>query len=162
MSFQVRSGDVEVSGDFSQLEKLVENLGKNYSVDVGIVGAATQTAEGGQTIAAIGAKHEFGMPEAVPPLPQRSFIVMPIATGQSKIESAVGKRYQEHIEKGEIKAIFTDIGIACEARIQEAFATGGFGTWRPLSPVTIEKKGSDAILIDTGALRQSIASKVNG
>lgn len=162
MSFQVRSGDVEVRGDFSQLEKLVENLGKNYSVDIGIIGAATETVEGGQTIASIGAQHEFGVPDRNPPLPQRSFIFMPLSTGQTQISNAVGKRYQEHMEQGDIRGIFVDIGIAGEARIQEAFDTAGFGQWRPLSEVTIERKGSDAILIDTGALRQAIASKVNG
>ena len=64
---------------------------------------------------------------------------------------------------------------AGEKRIDEAFETGGFGTWAPNSPITIhgskpDKSGkkfikgkkSDQPLIDIGGLRQSIGSRVGG
>lgn len=162
MSFHIRKGDVTISGDFSQLEKLVQNLGTNYSVDVGLLGSAAVTQEGGKTIAGIGAEHEFGLPNRTPPLPRRSFIRFPIQSGQQQIENDVGKRYQQHMEDGDIKAIFTDIGLACEARIQDAFDSGGFGEWKQLSEITVERKQSSAILIDTGQMRQAVSSKVNG
>ena len=162
MSFKIRRGDTTVEGDFSQLEELAANLSKDYSVDVGILGSEATTQEGGNTLAGIGAQHEFGVPTAMPPIPRRSFIRFPIETGQRQIESDVGKNYQKHMEKGNVKGIFTDIGLACEARIQDAFDSGGFGEWQQLSPITIELKGSSAILIDTGQLRQSITSQVNG
>ena len=31
-----------------------------------------------------------------------------------------------------------------------------FGNWKPLSKLTIKKKGNDRILVDTGQLRDSI------
>lgn len=161
MSFKTKHGDVTIEGDFSRLEKLVKNLGKNYYVDVGVIGDEATTERGNNTLAGIGAEHEFGVPDRKPPLPRRSFIRFPLQTGQRQIENQVGKRYQRNIENGDIKQIFDDIGLASEARIQDAFESGGFGQWKELSDFTIEKKGSDAILIDTGTLKQSITSKVD-
>lgn len=161
MSFKVKHGDVTIEGDFSRLEKLVKNLGKDYYVDVGVIGDEATTEREGKTLAGIGAEHEFGVPDRKPPLPRRSFIRFPLETGQRQIESQVGKRYQRNIENGDIKQIFGDIGLASEARIQDAFESGGFGQWKELSDFTIEQKGSDAILIDTGTLKQSITSQVN-
>ena len=162
MSFKIQRGDVTIEGDFSQLENLISELEKDYSVDVGVLGSQATTMRGNSTLAGIGAQHEFGVPDGKPPIPRRSFIRFPIETGQSEIEAQVGRRYQKNIEEQNIKGIFTDIGLAAEARIQEAFETGGFGEWKDLSPETIARKGSETILVDTGALRQSITSKVNG
>ena len=161
MSFKVTNGDVTVEGDFSQLEKLVSELSKNFSVDVGVLGGDGTTPRGNNTLAGIGAEHEFGVPTRKPPLPRRSFIRFPISSGQQQIENDVGNRYQRHMEEGNIKGVFQDIGFACERRIKEAFETGGFGQWKELSEVTKMRKGSDTILVDTGILRDSITSKVN-
>lgn len=164
--FSHKIGDSEVSGDFSKLEKLVENLGKKYYTDIGILGAGGKTEEGGITLAGIGAVHEFGTDKAgrgrSTTIPERSFIRMPLETGQEEIENDIGPKVKELIEKGNIKGIFELIGIAGEARVQEAFETGGFGMWPELSESTIKGKGSDAILIDIGALRQATTSRVGG
>lgn len=161
MSFKITDGDMTIEGDFSQLEKLVENLSKDYSTDVGVLGRDGTTPRGNNTLAGIGAEHEFGMPNRKPPLPRRSFIRFPIETGQKQIEDDVGKRLQQHMEDGNIKAIFQDIGFACERRIKEAFESGGFGEWKELSQVTIDRKDSDTILVDKGILKNGITSKVN-
>lgn len=164
--FSYKSGDSEVSGDFTQLEKLVENLGKKYYTDIGILGESGYTQEGGITLAGLGAVHEFGTDKAGrnrdTVIPERSFIRMPLETGQGDIEKAIEPKYQKLMEEGDIKGIFELIGIAGEARIQEAFESGGFGTWEDIKEATKKAKGSDAILIDIGTLRQAIASKVGG
>ena len=190
MSFNIKNGDSIIEGDFSKLEKLVENLGKKYYVDIGILGETNETVEGGYTLAGIGAVHEFGTDRAgrgnKTVIPERSFIRMPLETGQEDIESALEPEIEELLADGNIKKIFKLIGIAGEARIQEAFATGGFGTWAANSDITIhgsnypltkkgkeltdkqvdnefiKGKGSDSPLIDTGGLRQAITSKVGG
>jgi len=166
MSFQIKNGDSVVSGDFSKLEKLIENLGKKHYVDIGIMGENNQTVEGGYTLAGIGAVHEFGTDRAgrgnKTVIPERSFIRMPLETGQDEIEKALEPKIQKLLADGDIKGIFKLIGIAGEARIQEAFESGGFGTWDPNADITIERKGSDSPLIDTGGLRQAITSKVGG
>lgn len=166
MSFKQKNGDSEVTGDFSRLEKLVENLGKKMFVDVGILGSTNKTVEGGATLALIMAVHEFGTDKAgrgnSTVIPSRSWLVMPLETGQKEIEKALEPKIQSLIEKGDIEGIFKLLGLACEARIQEAFETGGFGNWPELAESTIQQKGSAAILIHTGAGRQAVTSKVGG
>jgi len=182
--FHVKNGDSEVKGDFTKLEKLVEELGNKYYVEIGILGENHETEEGGLTIAGIGAVHEFGTDKAgrgrKTVIPERSFIRMPLETGQDDIEKSLEPKLEELMEKGRIHRIFQLIGIAGEARIQEAFETGGFGEWEKNSNITIhgsnygkenltekqienefiKSKGSDSPLIDTGLLRKSISSKV--
>ena len=160
MSFHEKNSGGEVYGDFSKLDELVKNLSKNYHVDIGILGKSVITEKNGETTAAIGARHEFGVPEEN--LPERSFIRMPLETGQSEIEQKLEPKIKELLATGNIKGIFKLIGVFGEARIQEAFETGGFGSWPDLSEITKLMKGSDAILIDTGNMRKSIASEVGG
>ena len=163
-TFKVKHGESEVSGDFSKLEKLVKNLGRKYYVDIGILGETNETVEGGLTLAGLGAVHEFGTDRAgrgnKTVIPERSFIRMPLESGQAEIEKAVEPRIKALLEKGDIEGIFKLIGIAAEARIQEAFETAGFGEWDPNADTTVERKGSDQPLIDDGSLRKAITSKV--
>lgn len=172
MTFTHKSGDNVVTGDFSKLEKLVENLGKKYFTDIGILGKGGYTEKGGITLAGRGAVHEFGTDKAGRnrdiEIPQRSFILMPLETGQEFIEKQIEPEFQELIENGDIKGIFDLIGIFGEARIQEAFETKGFGTWEELAESTIKsrKKGpgkhDPQPLEDIGTMRQSISSRVGG
>jgi len=162
MSFNKRTGDCVVEGNLDILDKLVKELGKKYYVDVGILGP--ERAPNGMTLAAIGAVHEFG--SITRKIPERSFIRKPLRNHQREISETVQENATNRIETGDIKGIFADIGIACEQQIQAAFDTSGDGNWAPLSenyqirpsgqPVTPGSKP----LIDTGALRKAITSKV--
>ncbi len=162
--FDITIGDSGISGDFSKLEKLIEGLEKGIFVDIGIMGAGS--FEGGATIAAIGAVHEFGTDRAGRDndivIPERSWLRMPLETGQEDIEDAVKPHLAKKLAEGDTEGIFELIGIAGEARIQEAFETGGFGDWPANAPSTIAQKGSSAPLIDDGTFRKSITSKVGG
>lgn len=149
---------VTVKGDFSKLENLLKGLKTKMSVRVGVFQEAT--TPDGEKVASYGADNEFGVPERR--IPERSFIRMPIETKAGKIAADVEKRKRDRIEQGNIRGIFEDIGLAAEAVIQEAFDTRGFGTWKENAEMTIEKKGSDAPLIDEGLLRRSITSRVVG
>ena len=173
MSFSETNPGGTVSGDFSKLEALIKELGKKYYVDIGILGENNQTVEGGLTLAGIGAVHEFGTDKAgrgnKTVIPERSFIRMPLETGQSQIEAQIEPKIKDGTD---IKQIFKLIGIAGEARIKEAFDTSGFGTWKPNSDITIngskpnkdgvkfiKGKKSDKPLIDEGTLKDGIMSK---
>jgi phage gpG-like protein len=166
MSFEFKDGESSVAGDFSALEKLVEGLSGKHFVDIGILGESNQTTEGGLTLAGLGAVHEFGTDRAgrgnKTVIPERSFIRMPLEIGADDIEKYVGKNYQKNIETGNIKGIFKDIGIAGEAKIQEAFETGGFGEWDDITEETKKRKKSDTILVDQADLKKAIVSKVGG
>jgi hypothetical protein len=152
MSFNIRDGQSEITGDFSGLEKLLKNLDSDLSVDIGVF--ETAKAPDGKQVAEYVAANEFGSIERK--LPVRSTIRMPLETKQGDIASYIEKKAQGHIEKGDIRAVFEDIGTAGLAKIQEAFDTRGFGTWPPDSDKTIARKGSDAPMIDSGLARKAM------
>ena len=163
MSFHFSDGQSVIEGDFSKLEKLIENLEEPHYVDIGVF-ASAKTSEG-KPVAEYGAYNEFGSIKVKDHPPQRSFIRMPLATQGTKIETYVQKHAQEHMENGDVKAIFEDIGIGGESAIQEAFDQRGPG-WKPNAESTVKKKGADAPLIGTGQggglLRASVTHRVDG
>ena len=154
-SFHFSDGQSEVSGDFSKIEALIADLKEKHFVDIGVFGSAT--TPGGMPVAEYGAYNEFGSITKPDHPPKRSFIRMPLSEHGDKVVSYVEKHAKEHLEAGDVAAIFEDIGIAGESVIQEAFDTRGFGTWPENKPSTIAGKGSDAPLIDDGTLRHAIA-----
>lgn len=158
MSFSKSVGDSQVTGDFSRLNKLVDALGKNFYVDVGILGG--DTTEEGITLAGIGAVHVFGSPDQG--IPERDFIRMPIEKMSEEIEKSVEPHIQKKLADGDVKGIFKLMGISAEEQIQKAFESGGFGLWPDIQNETKERKGSSAILIDTGELRKAVTSRVGG
>ncbi len=143
MSFYKKTDKSKVSGDFSKLDKLVSGLSSNHFVEVGIFDPA---------IATYMAVHEFGSPSQN--IPPRSWLRSPLETKRKQIEKTVGKRLKALLEKGDLKGVYKLFGKACETQIQEAFDTGGFGTWAPSS--------SPSPLIDTGAAKKSVTSRVGG
>ncbi len=152
------SGSI-VELDMKGLDKLIRELKTRYYVDVGIIGES-KIGPTGASVAAYGAVHEYGSPKQN--IPRRSFIQMPLKVRQKQIENAAQRVLKQTAEGSgiDVKRVFKTIGIAAEAQIQDAFDSGGFGTWAPDKPETIEHKGSDSVLIDTGLLRKSIASRV--
>lgn len=156
--FSHKNGKSEVYGDFSGLEKLAEGLSKKHYVDIGILGETNQTEEGGITLAGIGAVHQFGSPEQG--ISERDWLVQPIIDAQGQIEKSVEKKIEGLLAEGKVDEIFKIIGVSAEASVKEAFETGGNGKWAPLKEETIERKGSDTILVDEGDLRDAVTSKV--
>jgi hypothetical protein len=160
MSFNVSDGQSQITGDFSKLEKLIKNLKSDAYVDIGIFKEA-KTSDG-MPVAEYGAYNEFGSLSRKDRPPKRSFIRMPLEQKGDKVADYVEKKAKGHLEKGDVKAIFEDIGIAGESVIQEAFDTRGFGSWKENADSTIDRKGSDAPLIDEGLLRRSVTHKTGG
>jgi phage gpG-like protein len=127
---------------------------------VGIIDDAKNNRDDDElTNAEIGAKHEFG--SIVERIPRRSFLKDPFSIKQdetfAKIKNVVTNDIQS---KKTAHEIYTNIGLVGESLVVEAFATEGFGTWKPLSQTTIQKKKSDKILFDTGQLSRAITSDV--
>ncbi len=143
MKFIKKKGGSTVSGDFTSLDKLVSGLSGKYFIDIGIFEPS---------IAHYMAVHEFGSPSQN--LPERSWLRMPLRTKKKEIEKAVKKRLTSLLEQGNVKGVYKLFGKACEAQIQKAFETGGFGTWAP--------SNSPSPLIDTGAAKNAVTSEVKG
>ena len=62
----------------------------------------------------------------------------------------------KNAENGPGIEVMQNIGEEGIKDIKERFDTQGFGTWAPLSPLTIQKKGHSQILFDTGNMKNSI------
>jgi hypothetical protein len=152
--------DVKVTSNLKGLDQLQENLKTNLVAKLGIFASDNARSDDGKlTNAEIGARHEFGViSEGVP---RRSFLKDPIEIKRKELLATANKVIKANINKeGGAEKIFELIGIAGEAIVQEAFESGGFGTWQPLAQSTIDAKGSEQILIETSQLRKSIISKV--
>lgn len=106
----------------------------------------------GVTNPELAAIHEFGRMDGS--IPKRSFLRLPLALKQDEILRRVksGANFR-WLSKGQPLPVLRDLGHACEAIIQEAFASRGYGLWKPT------RRGGSP-LIDTGQLRRSVASKV--
>lgn len=167
----------EIKSDLGELKNLLKQLGTDNYARVGILGAKAgekhKEAEGhGKTRkssktespftnAEIGIVQEFGSLSRG--IPARSFLRMPIEEKKKELVRFMGTPLVKRlITQGEYKKVFKLLGIKAEEIVQEAFATRGFGKWLPLSQRTIDAKGSDAPLIDTGQLRRAITSDVVG
>lgn len=169
-----------------KLEALQKALGIKYRAEVGILGASphnrkmvgprmetvrsasgkgrpSQTMASSVTNAMIGAAHEFGVKNTkgagwrVPP---RSFLWMPLTMHLMEFVNAKADVINKKLNMAEVHGCYELLGIIAENVVQEAFKTEGWGAWPKLKPITIQRKGSDHILIDTGQLRKSITSRV--
>ena len=64
---------------------------------------------------------------------------------------------EAQLDRGPGVQVMDDLGQAALQDVQARFDTGGYGTWRPLSPITVAAKGGRTeILIDTGNMRGAV------
>ena len=151
---------VAVKSNLKGFEDLKKNLKTNLVAKIGIFNDDSQRSDGDLTNAEIGARHEFGVISEG--LPRRSFLRDPIEIKKKELlKTAEGVIKANIDEEGGIEKIFELIGIAGEAIVQEAFESGGYGTWEDISERTATKKGSSQILIDSSQLRKAVISKVD-
>lgn len=144
----------KVKIDLGKYEKLKKDFNTKKAAKVGVFGSSGSRQDGASNLS-IAITHEFG--SFSQNIPRRSFLKEPIEFKKDEIV----KKVKKFIDKDpNIDKALEVLGIAGEAVVQEAFETQGFGSWQPLSPTTIVKKGSSSPLIDTGQLRKSVISKV--
>lgn len=148
-----------VKFDNSGFKIIKEALSDKYKVRVGVLGSkATQSHGEGATNVEIGSIHEFGsVSRGIPP---RSFLRMPLELKIWDWVKANKDHYYEMLKINKLRKWYVALGFAAEDIIDQAFTTRGFGNWLPLKKKTIERKGSDMPLLDTGQLRRSISNKV--
>lgn len=151
--------------DDKKLLRLVRMLKEKLpSVKVGVLDDRNARKEDdGYNNAGIGAKHEFGLfaPELKQRMPVRSFLRMPLATRyQYKVARNLKldmDRFKEMVNAGSFEWMIAKLGFVAETVIDDAFETGGFGTWKPSA---MEFKTNHQTLVETVQLRRSIMSKV--
>lgn len=161
---------------FERLRKTLHE-GRSMRVRVGVLGNKAERLDEDWNKEKInnptlGAVHEFG--SKLRNIPARSFLRMPLLLMLPKRISEIGRAVWRGLvfEHG-LEFALKRLGIAGESIVQEAFATGGFGQWAPLSPryrrwkeaFTRKKTGkkgpvSVAILILSAQLRKAVTSRV--
>lgn len=182
---------------FKRLNNLMKDLGQKYSIRVGIIGdkAYEQHPHTDLTMAELGAIHEFGSTITVTDkmrgwfwynaevhksnnpviIPTRSFLRMPLLSGEGKkeIQKAINSQLSSDREVNKIVANYDNggllesvaeyVGIKALQRVQQAFETSGFGNWAPITEFTKARRlgeGGNNPLDDTGDLKESITFKV--
>ena len=168
MNAKTISSGGRVTLNDTDLVALRKNLGElaKLRVKVGVLGPKAARADQGTVHnpeglnnAEIGLRNEFGViSERVP---ERSFIRMPLIVQLPKIlKGGTAKQWIQTLIKQGPAYVMGSLGLAGEHAVQEAFATKGFGKWKPNAPLTVILKGSARPLIDHGELRQAISSEV--
>lgn len=142
-----------------ELDKLIKAFtGKLPVAHVGIIGTKDQRSKGkASSNATIGAKHEFGDEG----LPVRSFLRVPLTQQFEKYLEKSGAFNKDVLRKvikdGSILEWMKKIAIVGETIVSDAFATGGFGAWKPSNMLF---KQNQQTLVETQQLRNSITSEV--
>jgi len=181
--FNRNNATLEVKINLDKLELIRKALGVKLRAQVGILGASphnrsifktrmaternpktnigrpSKTLGSELTNAEIGAVHEFGR-NSKPKIPQRSFLWMPLKLYLQDYVNKKSSVFNRLITLADMHTMYELLGITAENVVQSAFQTGGFGNWPALSSVTIARKGSDKILIDTAQLLKWVTSRV--
>jgi hypothetical protein len=128
-----------------------------YEVVVGVLGdRGGDRAEPGSdlTVLDVAIIHEFGAPDADPPIPERSFVRAYVDENHDQIRAwlraGVARVFAGAIT---VRQAFETLGAQVAAGIQARIAAG---IDPPLADSTVERKGSSVPLIDTGQLRSSV------
>lgn len=146
--------------DTRKLDKLLRALTENPKrARVGVLGANNVRAESEseKTNAQIGLDHEFGLNGQT----KRSWLRAPIIENFAQEAKKAGAFDEETFKKvlasGTLDPWLAKFGLLAEAIVAEAFATGGFGKWKPSN---MKFKKNHQTLVETGQLRTSIISEV--
>lgn len=168
----------EVKADLTEMYKLMRMLKENYTVRIGILGSKATAQHNGSDLqnADIGTFHEFGTKK----MPQRSFLMMPIGDklnfNNEEMQDMRKFLFKQLFIKKAPQEFYKGLLSKALEIVNNAFATGGFGEWKPLAestyarrakklPKRVTKKSlsywnSHPILTDTGQLRRSISGKI--
>jgi len=112
----------------------------------------------GQTVAQVGAQHEYGAG-----VPRRSFLRTPFTAKQDDLTAAIAKQFEDVFQRGKkAEQALGLIGTVAVNISKGAFTTRGYGEWPDITDDTKDAKGSSQVLIDTGTLRNSITYVVRG
>jgi len=134
--------------------------GRESHVKVGVLqsaGGAQQHGDGQLSIVELAAVHEFGAPRAK--IPERSFLRRAMREQEREYKAMAAKLAKAYIS-GRItyERALNMLGAWGAAAIKNRIT--GEHIPPPLKPATVEAKGSDRPLVDTGRLLNSITWKV--
>lgn len=147
------SDDMDTKG----LDNLIKALGEEQPIGrIGVLGNGNQRKDENSN-AEIGAKHEFGDDN----LPIRSWLRMPLIDKmQESLENsgAFSKEASKKVvQEKSVVPWLKKVMVVAEGVVLDAFATGGFGKWKPSN---MKYKKNHQTLVETQQLRNSVTSEV--
>jgi hypothetical protein len=148
----------------NQAKKLTDKLKRKLealvatSIDVGIPKEETAQKDGEVLyLADIANINNFGSYSRK--IPARPFGTTTVPRYKEQIKKIVQIQMNDILEKNkDVKKGFDAIGAVCAGYMKKNLTDG---EWKGNAQYTIDKKGSDQPLIDTGQMRQSITWRVN-
>lgn len=147
---------VGILGDRSRLKQMEGESKTAFSKRLKIHSGGSGDVS--QTNASIGLAHEKGV--ASRNLPRRSWLEVPLQDHLPEHFAKIGAEMMKKIVEENREQDYEELGIVAEQIIQQGFETGGYGKWPDIKEETKTRKGSSAILIDSGQLRKSITHDV--
>jgi hypothetical protein len=159
---EVRITDVSTSSKDmgkKRINAILKQLSK-MKAHVGVPGGATPPVDAngkplGISMAELAYIHEKGAPANK--IPSRPFMHQTKRRVEKKFVRLLSNGYKRAVKGANAEGILRMIGVAYEGEMKKSFVAEVFVE---NSKATIKRKGSSRPLIDTGALRQSITSKV--
>lgn len=127
---------------FRELKKMTD-----MEIQVGFQG--DQKYEDGTSIAQVAAVNEFGASD----IPERPFMRQSFENHEGELQAACDAAQRLVSSGGSAEQALQQIGVVAKGLVQDEIVNGGFA---PNAESTIEKKGSEQPLIDTGTMRQSV------
>jgi hypothetical protein len=143
----------ELKFDLTKLKNFAKQLQIKKEVQVGIFENSNRSD--GKSNAEIGFKHEFG--SSLEHLPMRSWLKKPIYGRGQQLAEAISASLEQDLS---LPNAYKALAKEAEHIVKGAFASGGYGEWKPLSDMTVANKGNDTILIETGQLKNAVKAKV--
>ena len=128
---------------FAELKKLTK-----LEVQVGFQ-RGEGASEDGTDLVDIAAYNELGTSTS----PARPFMKQSFENHEKELQAACNVVNKTISNGGTAQQALDKLGVFCKGLVQQEIVDGGF---EPNKPSTIEKKGSDQPLIDTGTMRQSV------
>lgn len=147
------SDDLDTKG----LDNLIKALGEEQPIGrIGVLGNGNQRKDENSN-AEIGAKHEFGDDK----LPIRSWLRMPLIDKMQDALDSSGafdkEASRQVVQEKSVTPWLKKVMIVAEGVVLDAFATGGFGKWKPSN---MKYKKNHQTLVETQQLRNSVTSEV--
>lgn len=142
-----------------RIKAMIKNLSK-MKAHVGVPGGATPPVDAdgkplGISMAELAYIHEKG--SLANKLPSRPLMRQTKKRVEKKFVRLLSNGYKRVIKGADAESILRMIGVAYEGEIKRSFVAE---TFVANTEATKKRKGSSRPLIDTGAFRQSITSKV--
>jgi len=143
--------------DLSNLESKLNRVQKEFSGKVAQIGFPKgEEYPDGTSVAYVATIHEYGAPEAN--IPPRPFFYPTIAEKKRDWVKLIEDDIADVIMGNKsVDDVLELVGIVAHTDIQEKIESI---TSPKLSPITIQRKGSEKPLIDTGYMHSSVTSKV--